>query len=383
MALASLVFFTHADAAKTYKMTTVVEDFVTTKWEFKCPPNRKVDLAQASMTLKGWQEFLECLATIESDNGIALTSKTVVRNKVTESDKITSKVEMTAEQATKLCGIIDANPLPPSPPVASRPRIQELAVDSVIDNIVLDLGDGCVLDLTRTDLDPRVIGQLFDLLDNFAQQNGTQVSSTSKSKLGGGTDRIHTITYLTPDQVEALKQLLFQNEVLLPPGFKWVPVSMKLLIDVGGQKVRVKGEGRALMVWSDPPRPAPPGHFPRDIIELEMIGNSPLGEVRIGLLPDQIGPGVQIQDPNRPFKLQTELELPLEFQLPGQPPVQLEQPVTVFGKSKAGSKRGTRLKAKGKFQLVDDDGPVGSVKILKLVFGSREHAFAETNQRRR
>ena len=129
-------------AADRFVMRTTVKDFVTTKWTLQCPDGRKIDLTKVSLTEMGYEEFTLCLQDIESMNGVKISSRTKVRNHVVQEDVIKSETVMDAMQASKLCGILDNNKLPFLPFTSGRGRVQSLSVNTVLDSLVIDLGDG-------------------------------------------------------------------------------------------------------------------------------------------------------------------------------------------------------------------------------------------------
>jgi hypothetical protein len=269
-------------AAGTFRMQTTVKDFVTTKWTLQCPNGKKIDLTKVDLTPAGEMLFFECLADIESTNGVHIRSKTRVRDFITQEDTITSETEMDMAQAMKLCDIIDSNRLPSPPFVTGKPRVQTLSVNGAVESILVDLGDGRKLDLTGAGLSPQQLQAFLDLIAQIELVRGVHVAGQT---MGGGEDRVLTVTSLTADDVQQLLQLAQNEGIAIPPDLLVFPVTAKAMLRLDDTRGMVALEGDTV-VRRLPTEPAPGGGFqiPIEIVGLQLVGVSPvLGQLQIGI----------------------------------------------------------------------------------------------------
>ncbi|NQV34988.1 MAG: hypothetical protein HQ515_20000 [Phycisphaeraceae bacterium] len=270
---------------QTFKMHTVVRDSVTTEWTLQCPDGEVLDISTVSLTDKGMQAFFECLGQIESQQGIHISSHTVVKDFVVESDEILSRVEMTADQVNKLKTIIDNHQIPMMPFPLTRPRVESVLLDGELDSFVIDLGDGCLLDLTDPSIGPQVLDPLIQLLQQFESENGVSVTSATTVKDGQiEKDRVIQITTLLPHQIEQILQFLHSRGFAVLFGQKLAPMSMQGVIDFNGERIEFDVRGDMLL------QPMPPdpesGALPFEIQDLQLVSPDPLG-LSVGLSPPQ------------------------------------------------------------------------------------------------
>lgn len=273
------------DPPQTFKMHTVVRDSITTEWTLQCPDGEVLDITTVSLTDKGMEAFFQCLGQIESQQGIHITSRTVVKDFVVESDEIFSRVEMTADQVNKLKGIIETHQIPRVPFPLTRPRVESVLLDGALDSFIIDLGEGCILDLTNPFIGPQVLEQLIELLQQFERENGVSVTSATTVKDGQiEKDRVIQITYLLPHQIEQILQFLQSQGFAVLFDQKLAPMSMQGVIDFNGEHLEFDVRGDVLL------QPMPPdpelGALPFEVMDLQLVSPNPLGP-SVGLLPPQ------------------------------------------------------------------------------------------------
>lgn len=266
---------------QTFKMHTVVRDSITTEWTLQCPDGEVLDISTVSLTEKGMQAFFECLGQIESQQGIHVSSRTVVKDFVVESDEILSTVEMTADQVNKLKTIIDNHQIPMLPFPLTRPRVESVLLDGQLDSFVIDLGDGCILDLTDPSIGPQILDPLIQLLQEFERENGVSVTSATTVKDGQiEKDRVIQITTLLPHQIEQILQFLQSRGFMVLFDQKLAPISMQGVIDFNGERIEFDVEGDVLL------QPMPPdpqlGALPFEILDMQLVSPNPLG-LAVGL----------------------------------------------------------------------------------------------------
>lgn len=343
-------------AAKTFKLKTTVREFFTEKWTIDCPPRGRIDLTTEALSEQGWIDLLQCIADVEAEAGVHIESKTVVRNGVVDADVIQTETELTEEQAAKLCGIVEQNRIPSLPIGNGRPRIQEISVDSVIDRIILDLGDGCVIDLSRIQVPQQLLMQLFQLLDQFAAESGTRVQSTSSTK---GQDRVALVTYLTRDQIQQVKQIFLNNGVLIPPGAKLMPVEMTLQVATPEGKQKVTVSGQAFTRRVPPPPEATANEVAIEMLSLDLAGQTKGGlDVHVGLSTMDPVPGRLVVDPRHGFKVGFTVGMPLDIMIDGLGQWQSDAPAPFAGKAKLRDPRTMRMRVPGKIGFAG-----GAVKV--------------------
>lgn len=271
--------------AQTYTMRTVVKDFVTTEWTLECPDGEVLDMSVVDLTEQGIVKLLDCLNQIESEQGIQITSKTVVEDFVVESDEVIGTVEMTAAQVDKIKNLIENNRVPVNPFPATRPRIQSVLLNGVLDSFIIDLGNGCILDLTDVSLDPQTLNELIQLLQQLEAENGVHVSGATTVKDGvTEKDRVVQISYLTPQQIQRIFQFFQQKGIALLLNLKWAPVFLQGVISLGGEDIPIEMNGHILF-QPMPPDPQHPG-LPFEVMELQLQDDA-LSPLVVSLAPQQ------------------------------------------------------------------------------------------------
>lgn len=349
-------------AAKTFKMKTTVKDFVTTKWTLECPTGGTIDLTKVALDDAGIDLFLECLGMIEAANGVTISSKTKVKNFVTQEDTIKSTVEMTEAEAQKLCDLVAMHRLPEVPFATGRPRIQTVTCNGMIESILLDLGDGRKVDLLDGMLTPQQLQALLDLLDQFAQQNGIHVAGQTTSDEGGvQKDRVLGVTYLDGAQVDQLLQTAQVEGVGLPFAVTVFPAHAKGVIEIDGEKLKVQLDG-PLVLKRDPPQPAPSGGvtIPVEIVQLELVSDTGV----VVRLPSGPAPqGTLSSSAKKPEKFDLEIPLPLEIERDAET-FGVPAPVPGTGTVKTPLTKDPKLKVKGRHELRDGgDTARGTLKL--------------------
>lgn len=271
---------------QTFAMRTVVKDFVTTEWTLACPDGEVLDLTTVDLTDEGIRRLIECLGQIEAEAGVHIKSNTIVRDFVVESDEIISTTNMTAAQVNKIKDIIDTHRVPMNPFPGTRPRIESVRLDGVLDSFIIDLGEGCIIDLTDVSINPQTLNALIQLIQQFEAQNGVHVTGATTVKDGvTEKDRVIQITHLNPQQIEQLLQFFQGHGIALLFPQKLAPVHMQGVIEFNGQPVPFDLQGEALL------QPLPPdpltGAVPLEVVALGLRGIDPAG-LSVGL-----GPGPQ------------------------------------------------------------------------------------------
>jgi len=286
--LAASVFFlvsllSGSVQAQTFEMRTVVKDFVTTEWTLECPDGQVLDMTTVDLTEEGIHKLIECLNQIEAQNGTHIQSSTVVRDSVTVSDEIVSTTNLTEAQVNKIKGIIDAHQMPMNPFPGSRPRIESVRLDGALDSFIIDLGEGCLIDLTDVPIDPQTLNELIQLIQQFEAQNGVHVTGATTVKDGAAEkDRVIQFTYLTPQQIERLLQFFQAHGIALLFPQKLAPMHMQGVIDFNGQRIPFDASGDALL-QPQPPDPQT-GAIPVEIVALSLQSVDPV-PVSVGLGP--------------------------------------------------------------------------------------------------
>lgn len=293
----SLAFFAGFASAQTYEMRTVVKDFVTTEWTLMCPDGNILDLSTVDLTDQGIHEFMQCLGQIESSAGVKLTSKTVVKDFVVESDEIISVTAMTAEQVQKLKDVIDRHRIPAHAFPRTRARIQSVRLDGVLDTFIIDLGNGCVIDLSDVDLNAQVLQELIQLIQQIEAENGVHVSGTTVVKDGViEKDRVVHVTHLTAQQIQRLLQFFSSHNIALALFQKLASVTLKGTVHWQGvvYPVDVTGDG---LFQAPPPDPIT-GQQLLELVDLRLESVDPLGlSVGLGAVPQS---ALFILDPLQP-----------------------------------------------------------------------------------
>ena len=276
-----LIFCLLSSPAHALEMRTVVKDFVTTEWTLECPDGEVLDLTTVGLTDQGIREFIQCLSQIESEVGVHISSKTVVKDFVVESDEIISTTNMSEEQVNKLKQIIDTHRIPSNPLPSTRPRIESVLLNGVPDSFIIALPDGCIIDLTDVPIDPQVLNELIQLIQQIERENGVHVTGTTTVKDGQTEkDRVIQITYLTPQQIEQLLQFFQGKGIALILWQKLVPIEMHGVFDLNGEHMPFNVTGEAL-IQLPPPDPQT-GAAPVEIVALELKSIDPI-DVAVGL----------------------------------------------------------------------------------------------------
>ena len=272
-------------AVAQFTMRTVVKDFVTTEWTLECPDGGMLDLGTVDLTEKGMMLFFECLNDIESKVGINIKSKTVVRDFVAESDETVTTTSMSADQVAKLKKIIDENRVPANPIPSTRPRIESVLLNGELDSFIIDLGRGCILDLTDANLPAQVLQELMQLIDQIEAENGVHVSGTTRVKDGAvEKDRVITVSHLTEPQIQRILQFLQSKNVALAIWQKACGVHMTGTVHANGQAIPFDVKGH--MTFQFPPRDPETGQQPVDIQDMQLHSVDPLGPfVRLDPMP--------------------------------------------------------------------------------------------------
>lgn len=270
---------------QTYRMQTVVKDAVTTEWTLECPDGSVLDMTTITLTDRGIQELSQCLGQIESQVGIHISSQTVVKDFVVESDEILSTVEMTEDQVNKIKTIIDTHQIPMHPFPSTRPRVESVLLDGVLDSFIIDLGRGCLLDLTSDLIGLQTLDQLIQMLQQFEMENGALVTGATTVKDSEvEKDRVVQITHLLPHQIEQIFQFLQSQGLAVLFDQKLAPISMKGVVEFDGQRLDFDVRGDALLQFM-PPDPQT-NALPLEIVDLQMVSVDPLG-LSVSLTPAQ------------------------------------------------------------------------------------------------
>jgi hypothetical protein len=273
-----------------YEMRTVVKDLVTTEWTLQCPDGSVLDMSTVSLTDKGMSELFQCLGEIEQA-GIQISSHTVVKDFVVESDEIISTVQMTEDQVNKIKEIIDKNKIPMQslPLPSTRPHIESVLLDGALDSFTIDLGQGCILDLTSNQVPPQILDQLIQLLQQFEMENGVFTTGATTVKDGEiEKDRVIQITNLLPAQIEQIVQFLQSHGFALLFDQILAPLNMQGVIISGENRFDFDVQGDVLFQFM-PPDPQT-GEIPLEIRDLQLLSVNPLGiidpsGISVGLAP--------------------------------------------------------------------------------------------------
>jgi hypothetical protein len=273
----AIVLLPHVANAQ-FTMRTVVKDFVTTEWTLECPDGEVLDIGSVDMTDKGIMEFMQALNTIESQVGVKISSHTVVKDFVVESDTVISETVMSADQVAQLKKIIEDNPVPSNAVPTTRARIQSVLLDGALDSFIIDLGNGCIIDLTDANLNPQVLQGLINLINQIEAENGVHISGATTVKDNTvEKDRVVSVTHLTEPQIQQILQYLQSSNVALPLWQKACGVHLTGTLHINGLAIPLDLTGH--MVFQLPPLDPQTGQQPIEMIDLGLQSVDPLGPV--------------------------------------------------------------------------------------------------------
>jgi hypothetical protein len=286
------------NGSQRYEMRTVVKDLVTVEWTLQCPDGSVLDMTTVSLTDKGIDEFLQGLGQIESQQGIQISSHTVVKDFVAESDEILTTVQMTEDQVSKIKEIINRNtiPLRPMPLPSTRPHVESVLLNGVLDSFFIDLGWGRILDLTSGQVPPQILDQLTQLVQQFEMENGVFTTGSTTVKDGEiEKDRVIQITHLLPGQVEQIVQFLQSHGFVLLSNQILAPLSMQGVIVSGENRFDFDVQGDVFLHFL--PQDPQTGAFPLEIRDLQ------LHDVNPAIITDPFGNMVVLELASLPMPL--------------------------------------------------------------------------------
>ena len=368
---------THSMAAdiSSLEVKTKVVNGVMKSWTLECPDGGTIDLMTADISEEGLEKLMSELSRIESENGVAIKSKTIVRDHVIESDTIESTTTLTEDQARRLCQIVAENPAPPQPK-NHRPKMFCVHDDGKISKSTITLPDGQVLDLAE--LDDQLLEDVLNLIKKFEEQNGVEVISTTQTNGGRiESDRIITLTWLTPNQIQELHLLLALHQLSIVPHLGILPTEGWLRLQLGRRPMQIPLEGEMVIqrnLQLPLPDPNQPTLIPIAIVQLDLVGApSPNLPFHLGLDPlfqsrgfitapspnapasGQLNAHLQLQLPNG-FNLQHQPPIPLQFQLDS-PFEWIQSPFTAFNQAGTVTFENDNLALKAKLRLIVKEAP--------------------------